>query len=98
MPRRGSERAMRRAAAVLRCGTSVTRRGHPRPGARAGTLSATATCELDLAIAGTRGIPARYGGFETFAEELARRLVGRGHKVTVYAREGYVPRRRHRWH
>jgi glycosyltransferase involved in cell wall biosynthesis len=52
---------------------------------------------LDLAIAGTRGIPARYGGFETFAEELARRLVRRGHRVTVYAREGYTSRRRRRY-
>ncbi|MBI3723337.1 DUF1972 domain-containing protein [bacterium] len=50
---------------------------------------------LDIAIAGTRGVPARYGGFETFAAELAPRLVRRGHRVTVYCREGYVsPRRR----
>jgi glycosyltransferase involved in cell wall biosynthesis len=40
-----------------------------------------------IAILGTRGIPARYGGFETFAEELATRLVARGHQVTVYCRE-----------
>jgi glycosyltransferase involved in cell wall biosynthesis len=40
-----------------------------------------------FAILGTRGIPARYGGFETFAEELATRLVSRGHEVTVYCRE-----------
>ena len=37
-----------------------------------------------IAILGTRGIPARYGGFETFAEELAVRLAQRGHEVTVY--------------
>jgi glycosyltransferase involved in cell wall biosynthesis len=36
---------------------------------------------------GTRGIPARYGGFETFAEELSTRLIARGHQVTVYCRE-----------
>jgi glycosyltransferase involved in cell wall biosynthesis len=36
---------------------------------------------------GTRGIPARYGGFETFAEELSTRLVARGHRVTVYCRD-----------
>lgn len=42
---------------------------------------------MRLAILGTRGIPARYGGFETFAEELATRLVARGHSVTVYTRE-----------
>ena len=37
-----------------------------------------------LAILGTRGIPALYGGFETFAEELSIRLVQRGVDVTVY--------------
>ncbi|MEA2414035.1 MAG: hypothetical protein QOI58_692 [Thermoanaerobaculia bacterium] len=42
---------------------------------------------LKIAIAGTRGIPARYGGFETFAEELSARLVERGHEVAVYCRE-----------
>jgi len=40
-----------------------------------------------FAIVGTRGIPARYGGFETFAEELSTRLAARGHTVTVYCRE-----------
>jgi glycosyltransferase involved in cell wall biosynthesis len=40
-----------------------------------------------IAILGTRGIPARYGGFETFAEELSTRLAKRGHQVTVYCRE-----------
>lgn len=33
---------------------------------------------MKFAILGTRGIPANYGGFETFAEELAIRLVKRG--------------------
>jgi len=42
-----------------------------------------------FAILGTRGIPARYGGFETFAEELSTRLAARGHHVTVYCRERY---------
>jgi glycosyltransferase involved in cell wall biosynthesis len=37
-----------------------------------------------LAILGTRGIPARYGGFETFAEQLATRLATRGIAVTVF--------------
>ncbi len=44
---------------------------------------------MKLAILGTRGIPARYGGFETFAEELSRRLAARGHQVTVYCRSRY---------
>ncbi|HEY3743598.1 MAG TPA: DUF1972 domain-containing protein [Bryobacteraceae bacterium] len=42
-----------------------------------------------FALLGTRGIPASYGGFETFAEELSTRLVARGHRVTVYCRERY---------
>ena len=42
---------------------------------------------MRIALLGTRGIPARYGGFETFAEELSVRLVARGHRVTVYCRE-----------
>ena len=42
---------------------------------------------MRIAILGTRGIPARYGGFETFAEELSTRLHQRGHHVTVYCRE-----------
>lgn len=41
---------------------------------------------MNIALLGTRGIPARYGGFETFAEELATRLAERGHNVTVYTR------------
>jgi len=40
---------------------------------------------MNIALLGTRGIPANYGGFETFAEQIALQLVQRGHKVTVYA-------------
>lgn len=35
---------------------------------------------------GTRGVPARYGGFETAVEEVGKRLVERGHEVIVYCR------------
>ncbi len=64
---------------------------------------------MKIAILGTRGIPARYGGFETFAEELSLRLTRRGHEVTVYCRnqpeahtyEGvrrqYLPTIRHKY-
>ena len=41
---------------------------------------------MRIAILGTRGVPPRYGGFETFAAELSIRLVRRGHAVTVYCR------------
>ena len=42
---------------------------------------------MRIALVGTRGIPANYGGFETFAEEIGTRLAARGHEVTVYCRE-----------
>ncbi len=45
---------------------------------------------MKLAILGTRGIPANYGGFETFAEELSVRLAARGHDVTVYGRSNNI--------
>lgn len=43
-----------------------------------------------IALLGSRGIPARYGGFETFAQELSTGLAARGFEVTVFAdgREG----------
>jgi glycosyltransferase involved in cell wall biosynthesis len=41
---------------------------------------------LRIGILGTRGVPPRYGGFETFAAELSTRLVKRGHEVSVYCR------------
>src|ERR1044071_5280022 len=44
---------------------------------------------MRIALLGTRGIPANYGGFETFAEELSTRLVARGHQVIIYCRERY---------
>jgi glycosyltransferase involved in cell wall biosynthesis len=45
---------------------------------------------MKISIVGFRGIPARYGGFETFVEELAPRLVKRGHDVTVYGRSHVI--------
>jgi glycosyltransferase involved in cell wall biosynthesis len=46
----------------------------------------TTTKPLSIAMIGTRGVPAAYGGFETAIEEIGRRLVERGHSVTVYCR------------
>jgi glycosyltransferase involved in cell wall biosynthesis len=40
--------------------------------------------KLKVAIVGTRGIPAKYGGFETFAEELSIRLSQKGFIVNVF--------------
>jgi len=39
-------------------------------------------------MVGTRGAPARYGGFETAVEEIGTRLAARGHDVRVYCRRG----------
>ena len=44
---------------------------------------------MKIALIGTRGVPGRYGGFETCAEELGKRLVTEGHEVTVYCRPSY---------
>lgn len=46
----------------------------------------TPTRQLSIAMVGTRGVPAAYGGFETAVEEVGRRLVTRGHQVRVYTR------------
>ena len=45
---------------------------------------------MKIAFLGSRGIPARYSGFETFYEQLAMRLVKRGHRVTVYNRSHFI--------
>lgn len=39
-----------------------------------------------IAFLGSRGVPARYSGFEVVVEELGKRLAARGHAVTVYNR------------
>jgi glycosyltransferase involved in cell wall biosynthesis len=46
---------------------------------------------LRIALIGSRGIPARYGGYETLCDELAGRLTARGFDVTVYCRSHYTP-------
>ena len=47
---------------------------------------------LKIAIIGSRGIPAKYGGFETFAEELSTRLVAKGYEVFVSCEGGIDPK------
>jgi glycosyltransferase involved in cell wall biosynthesis len=48
---------------------------------------------LHVALLGSRGIPGRYGGYETLMEELSVRLVAAGFRVTVYCRSHSTPRR-----
>lgn len=45
---------------------------------------------MRIAFLGIRGVPANYGGFETFVEQLGSRLVASGHEVTVYGRDRSV--------
>ena len=44
---------------------------------------------MKIAIIGTRGIPASYGGFETLAEYLSIYLIKSGHEVTVFCSGGF---------
>ena len=39
-----------------------------------------------IAFLGSRGVPARYSGFEVVVQELGKRLAAKGHPVTVYNR------------
>ena len=48
---------------------------------------------MRIAIIGTRGVPANYGGFETFAEQFGERMVQRGHQVTIYGRDQWIDRK-----
>ena len=47
---------------------------------------------LRIAMLGTRGLPATFGGIEHHVEQVGRRLVERGHQVTVYSERGYSGR------
>jgi len=44
-----------------------------------------------IAIIGSRGIPARYGSFETFTEEIGTRLAAMGYEVCVSCESGSLP-------
>ncbi len=44
---------------------------------------------MKIAMIGQKGIPATYGGIERHVEEIATRLVKRGHDVTVFSRFYY---------
>lgn len=46
------------------------------------------TRKLKIAMIGIKAIPARFGGFETAVDEIARGLVRHGHDVVVYNRSG----------
>lgn len=55
---------------------------------------------MRIAILGSKGIPAataRGGGVESYVEELAVRLVDRGHQVSIYCRPYANPERKKRY-
>jgi N-acetylglucosaminyldiphosphoundecaprenol N-acetyl-beta-D-mannosaminyltransferase len=60
-----------------------------RDGLRGNAFRVTANSPVRIAFLGSRGVPARYSGFETVVEELGTRLAARGHSVTVYNRPSY---------
>lgn len=47
---------------------------------------------LKVAIIGSRGIPAKYGGFETFVDEISKRLVDKGYEIYVSCEGGTKPK------
>jgi glycosyltransferase involved in cell wall biosynthesis len=75
--------AMLHGVPLLRVAGMAPRRGAERTAVRDRTRHG-------VAILGTRGIPANYGGFETFAERLALGLTDLGVAVTVYGRSHYA--------
>ena len=50
-------------------------------------MSSPRSASRVVRILGTRGVPNRHGGFESFAEDLAPFLVARGWTVVVYCQE-----------
>ncbi|MFY1698806.1 MULTISPECIES: glycosyltransferase family 4 protein [unclassified Solwaraspora] len=72
--------------------------GNSRPVDQEGAETGTGYRPLRIAMIGQKGMPATYGGIERHVEELASRLAGRGHDVTVYCRPSYgsVPMDRYR--
>lgn len=51
---------------------------------------------MRIALVGTRGVPAQYGGFETAVEEVGARLAAKDHLVRVYCRNPGQTVRRYR--
>ena len=89
-PAAGARARGRRAAA--RSGPGAGGALHPG-GHGARRLGGRAGGDVRIAMAGTRGIPASYSGFETAVEQITERLTARGHQVTVYCRPHVVDRR-----
>ncbi|MDG4820097.1 MULTISPECIES: glycosyltransferase family 4 protein [unclassified Micromonospora] len=78
---------------------AADRGGQPRPDRPGpGVTCPPGWRPLRVAMIGQKGVPATYGGIERHVEEMASRLAGLGHEVTVYCRDSYgaVEETRHR--
>jgi glycosyltransferase involved in cell wall biosynthesis len=84
------ELELRVASIAMLQGVPLLRVAGMAPRRRAERVQARDRTRHGVAIMGTRGIPANYGGFETFAERLALQLVGEGISTTVYCRSHYA--------
>lgn len=60
------------------------------------SFSENSDIEMKILIMGTRGIPAKYGGFETFAEEMSVLLASEGYDVTVQCDHNSFPDKAYR--
>jgi glycosyltransferase involved in cell wall biosynthesis len=45
--------------------------------------------KLRIAMLGTKGIPAKWGGIERYVKEIGKRLAQRGHEITIFASKWY---------
>jgi glycosyltransferase involved in cell wall biosynthesis len=81
---------MRVASIAMLHGVPLLRAAGMSPSRRAVRSRRRRRLKHGVAILGTRGVPANYGGFETFAERLALHLVQADIPVTVYCRSHYM--------
>ncbi len=49
-------------------------------------MTTGAPTETVVAFCGIRGVPGRYGGFETSVDEISRRFAERGYDCVVFCR------------
>ena len=53
---------------------------------------------MKIAIIGSKGIPAKYGGVQVVVENIANQFVRSGHSVTIYARSYYSDNKAHHYY
>lgn len=46
--------------------------------------------KLRIAMVGTKGVPAKWGGIERYIEEIGKRLTERGHEITVFGSRWFL--------